>query len=82
MDDRETCPLANEARERERLRIIRKMKQGLAEIRQMRRDTAYYNANHLPAGHPPIDDDPVGELARWEEWYVDHIVKMGGSLDG
>jgi hypothetical protein len=64
-------------RERERRRLVARNRRTKAEIEQIFRDVAYYNANYLPPGEPPIEADPDGEMARWSVELDRMLVELG-----
>ena len=74
---RSSPPPALDARETERRRILANMRRDRKEIAQIFLDIAYWNKHCRPPGCPPIDPDPVGELARWDENLCDQIMRMG-----
>lgn len=52
-----------------RMRVLGRVTAMLAEIDQIERDISAWNAQYRPAGCPPIDWDPDGELRRWrQQW--------------
>jgi hypothetical protein len=64
-------------RERQRRRLVGRVRRHKDEIAQLRRDVESYNDNHLPAGESRIDWDPDGEMTRCDAALDRMLAELG-----